>query len=173
MPRALEYGGCRIFSQRTSPMIKISRILVPTDFSELANLAVDYGSAIAEQFQSELHLLHVVDDYFALAPEAQLMLPDRNEYLRDLKAASEKELAKRPVHCKSSTGLSRHTIVGRPFTEIVRFSKDHKIDLIVIGSHGRRGLSHFLLGSVAERVVRTAGCPVLTVRPDQHQFVTV
>jgi nucleotide-binding universal stress UspA family protein len=66
----------------------------------------------------------------------------------------------------------RHTVVGRPFAEIVRFGKEQQIDLIVIGSHGRRGISHLLLGSVAERVVRLAGCPVLTVRPDQHQFVT-
>jgi nucleotide-binding universal stress UspA family protein len=74
---------------------------------------------------------------------------------------------------KSDRPVSRHTAVGRPFEEIVRFAKEHQIDLIVIGSHGRRGLSHLLLGSVAERVVRIAGCPVLTVRPDQHQFVTV
>jgi universal stress protein A len=154
-------------------MIKISRILVPTDFSELANLAVDYGAAIAEQFQSELHLLHVVDDYYVLAPEGQLMLPDRVEYLTDLKAVSEQELAKLPANSKSNSRISRHTMVGRPFEGIVAYAKDHQIDLIVIGSHGRRGLSHLLLGSVAERVVRIAGCPVLTVRPDQHQFVTV
>jgi nucleotide-binding universal stress UspA family protein len=154
-------------------MIKISRILVPTDFSELANLALDYGVAIAEQFHADLHLLNVVDDYFILAPEAQLMLPDRNEYLHDLKAASKQELSKLPRNCESDSRVSRHTVVGRPFEEIVRFAKEHQIDMIVIGSHGRRGLSHFLLGSVAERVVRTAGCPVLTVRPDQHQFVKV
>lgn len=155
-------------------MIRISRIVVPTDFSELANLAVDYGAAIAEQFQSELHLLHVVDDYYVLAPEGQLMLPDRNEYLRDLKAASRQELARLPVNARlAAERVSRHTVVGRPFEEIVRFAKDQQTDLIIIGSHGRRGVSHLLLGSVAERVVRVAGCPVLTVRPDQHQFVTV
>jgi nucleotide-binding universal stress UspA family protein len=154
-------------------MIKISRILVPTDFSELANLAVDYGAAIAEQFQAELHLLNVIDDYFVTTGEGQLVLPDRNEYLRELKAYSRQELAKLPRNCKSDDRVSRHTSVGRPFEEIVRFAKEHQIDLIVIGSHGRRGLSHLLLGSVAERVVRIAGCPVLTVRPDQHQFVTV
>lgn len=154
-------------------MIKISRILVPTDFSECAKLAVDYGAAIADQFQADLHLLNVVDDYFVLAPEGQLMLPDRNEYLRDLKAISEQELAKLPANSTSNRRVSRHTMVGRPFEGIVGYAKDHQIDLIVIGSHGRRGLSHLLLGSVAERVVRIAGCPVLTVRPDQHQFVTV
>jgi len=154
-------------------MIKISRILVPTDFSELGNLAVEYGAAIAEQFHSELEILHVIDDYFALAPEAQLMLPDRHEYLCDLQAAARAELAKLTATGKhSETHVGRHTTVGRPFEEIVRFAKEHQIDLIVIGSHGRRGISHLLMGSVAERVVRVAGCPVLTVRPDQHQFVT-
>lgn len=154
-------------------MIKISRILVPTDFSELANLAIDYGAAIANQFQSELHVLNVVDDYFVLTGEGQLVLPDRNEYLRGLKAASERELATLPRGNTTAIRVSRHTAIGRPFEVIVRFAKEHQIDLIVIGSHGRRGLSHLLLGSVAERVVRLAGCPVLTVRPDQHQFVTV
>jgi nucleotide-binding universal stress UspA family protein len=154
-------------------MIKISRILVPTDFSECANLAVDYGAAVAEQFQADLLLLNVVDDYFVLTPEGQLMLPDRNEYLRDLQALAHQELAKLPAHCTSTSRVARHTVVGRPHEVIVRFAKEQQIDLIVIGSHGRRGLSHLLLGSVAERVVRIAGCPVLTVRPDQHQFVMV
>ena len=152
-------------------MIQISRILVPTDFSELANFAVNYGVAIAEQFQAELHLLNVVDDHFVLHGEGQLVLPDRNEFLRDLKATSTKELAKLPASNKlAKNRVLRHVTFGRPFEEIVRFAKEHQIDLIVIGSHGRRGLSHLLLGSVAERVVRVAGCPVLTVRPDQHHL---
>ena len=58
-----------------------------------------------------------------------------------------------------------------PFVEIVTFAKDEETDLIVIGTHGRTGLKHMLIGSVAERVVRRAPCPVLTVRPDEHDFV--
>lgn len=154
-------------------MIKISRILVPTDFSELGQLAVQYATAIAEQFQAELHLLHAIDDFFILAPEANLMLPDRNQYLRDLKAAAETELSKLPTTGGvPAARVMRHTVVGHPLEQIVRFAKEQEIDLIVIGSHGRRGISHFLLGSVAERAVRFAVCPVLTVRPGQHQFVS-
>jgi len=153
-------------------MIKLSRILVPTDFSEIGRLAVEYGTSLAAQFESELHLLHVIDDYFVLAPESNLMLPDRNEYLRDLKAAADHDLSTLPgPDGVPESRVRRHTLVGRPFEEIVQYAKKHEVDLIVIGSHGRRGLSHLLLGSVAERVVRTAGCPVLTVRPDQHRFI--
>jgi nucleotide-binding universal stress UspA family protein len=92
--------------------------------------------------------------------------------MRDLKAAADLDLSKVPgPDGVPESRVKRQSIVGRPFEEIVRYAKVHDVDLIVIGSHGRRGLSHLLLGSVAERVVRTAGCPVLTVRPDQHQFV--
>lgn len=154
-------------------MIELKRILVPTDFSEYGKLATRYGVALAEQFQADLHLLHVIDDYFLLAPEANLMLPDRNQYLRDLKAAADQELAQSPANgALPAARIVRCSVVGRPFEEIARYAGEHEVDLIVIGSHGRRGFSHLLLGSVAERVVRTAGCPVLTVRTDQHRFVS-
>jgi nucleotide-binding universal stress UspA family protein len=153
-------------------MIKITRILVPTDFSEYGRLAVRYGAAFAEQFDAELHLLHVVDDYFSIAPEAQLMLPDRHQYLQDMQAAAKLDLSKlRASEASQARRVVDSAPVGRPFVEIVRYARDEGADLIVIGSHGRSGLSHVLLGSVAERVVRTAACPVLTVRPDQHRFV--
>lgn len=152
-------------------MLRIQRILVPTDFSDIGSLAVEYGLAIAKQFDSDLHLLHVIDDYLALAPEAQLALPDRKTFMQELNSAAMEELAKVPSQPLTVDRVKRHTTVGRPFEAIVQFAKEQQIDLIVIGSHGRRGISHLLLGSVAERVVRLAGCPVLTVRPDQHQFV--
>lgn len=153
-------------------MIQLSRILVPTDFSEHGHLAAQYGAALAEQFRADLYLLHVIDDYFIMAPEAMLMLPDRNQYLADLKAAAERGLAPLPDRSALPEGrIVRKTAVGRPFEEISCFARDHAIDLIVIGSHGRRGVAHALMGSVAERVVRIAVCPVLTVRPDQHRFV--
>jgi nucleotide-binding universal stress UspA family protein len=153
-------------------MIKLERILVPTDFSECSRLALQYAAAFAVQFGSELHLLHVIDDYFTLAPEAQLMLPDRDQYLRDLQSAAKLELSR--LRSAEAAGVSRvvdSAPVGHPFLEIIRYAGEHSADLVVMGSHGRSGLSHALLGSVAERVVRKAGCPVLTVRLNQHGFV--
>lgn len=153
-------------------MIALNRIVVPTDFSDYGRLAVQYAAAFAEQFASELHLLHVIDDYFSLAPEARLMLPNREQYLHDREVSAVSEL--RGVHAAEASKI-RNVVesasVGQPFVEIVRYARKNSADLIVMGSHGRTGLTHALLGSVAERVIRKANCPVLTVRPDQHRFV--
>lgn len=152
-------------------MISIARILVPTDFSEFGELALEYGAALAEKFSSDLHLLHVIDDYFVLAPEANLALPDRKQYLQDLETASAQNLSNL-LRGVSLPRVSQHTVVGRAYAEIVRYANEQRIEMIVMGTHGRSGLSHLLLGSVAERVVRTAGCPVLTVRPNQDHSAT-
>jgi nucleotide-binding universal stress UspA family protein len=152
-------------------MLQLRRILVPTDFSTFSRCALDYGCAFAERFGAELHLLHVVDDYFLLAPEANLALPDRDQYRKDLVDAAERELQKHPAPGACTGAVLRKIVVGTAFLEIIRYAREETIDLIVIGSHGRSGLSHVLLGSVAERVVRKADCPVLTVRPGQHRFV--
>ena len=152
-------------------MISIARILVPTDFSEFGELALEYGAALAEKFSSDLYLLNVIDDYFILAPEANLALPDRKQYLQDLETASAQNLSKL-LRGVSLPRVSQHTVVGRAYAEIVRYANEQRIEMIVMGTHGRSGLSHLLLGSVAERVVRTAGCPVLTVRPNQDHSAT-
>lgn len=153
-------------------MIKLARILVPIDFSEYGQQALRYGCALSERFGSDLHLLNVLEDYYPLVPEAGMMLGDKDQYLSGLRASSERELAKYPDPAWLPGGnVTRTVIVGTPFVEIVRYAREHDIDLIVVGSHGRTGLAHALMGSVAERVVRKASCPVLTVRPGQHEFV--
>lgn len=153
-------------------MIEIPQILVPVDFSAYGEHALRYGCALAEKFNSHVHLLHVVDDYYPFVPEASVFLDQRDEYLRGLRTGAERELAKLPPEgwCTDAR-LTRAVIVGTPFVEIVRYAKEHDISLIVIGSHGRSGLAHVLMGSVAERVVRSAPCPVLTVRPGQQEFI--
>jgi nucleotide-binding universal stress UspA family protein len=132
-------------------MIQIPSILVPIDFSPSGEQALRYGCALAEKFGSHVHLLHVVDDYYPFIPEASVFADQRDDYLAGLRTGAE--------------------VVGTPFLDIVRYAKEKDIGLIVIGSHGRSGLAHVLMGSVAERVVRKAPCPVLTVRPGQHEFV--
>jgi nucleotide-binding universal stress UspA family protein len=158
--------------QTSNVMIQLRRILVPTDFSQYSQCALDYASAFAERFGSELHLLHVVNDYYPMTPDAGLILADADHYRRAVVSAAGQEIQQLPAPGMHSTiNVVRKVSVGQPFVEIIRYAREHEVDLIVIGSHGRSGLSHVLMGSVAERVVRKAGCPVLTVRPGQHGFV--
>lgn len=155
-------------------MIALERILVPTDFSEFSREALKYGCELANRFGATLHLLHVVQDFQPYVPEAGMMLVDPHEYLAALKKDAEAALKQLPGADWTEVDqerIVRSVLEGVPFVQIVRYVRDHDIDLIVIGSHGRTGLSHALMGSVAERVVRKAPCPVLTVRLDQHKFV--
>ncbi|MEX2287906.1 MAG: universal stress protein [Planctomycetaceae bacterium] len=153
-------------------MIQLKRILLPTDFSENSKLGVAYACALAEQFGSELHLLHVVQDLVAMVPEPGLAFPPPGDYVREMEEAARAALAQIPdASWAAGKTVVRVTRQGPPFLEIVRYAKEQAIDLIVMGTHGRSGLAHVLMGSVAERVVRKAPCPVLTVRPKGHQFV--
>ncbi len=153
-------------------MIKIPSILVPIDFSQYGEQALKYACALADKFGAHVHLLHVVDDYYPYIAEAPALSSSRDDYLGGLRAGALQELEKLPQAdwCPADR-VSRSVIVGTPFVEIVRYAKEQDVDLIVVGSHGRSGLAHVLMGSVAERVVRKAPCPVLTVRPGQHEFV--
>lgn len=152
-------------------MIRLDRILVPTDFSEFSKPALAYACGLAEQFGSELHLLHVLQDLVAMVPEPGLAFPPPGDYLQELKATAERTLLTMPdAEWAVGKTVVRETRLGTPFLEIIRYSKENDIDLIVLGTHGRTGLTHVLLGSVAEKVVRKAPCPVLTVRPADHEF---
>ena len=151
-------------------MIRLQRILLPTDFSEFSAEATKYASALAEQFGAELHLLYVVDELPVLAPDYGGM--NWQDFLDEMQTAARQQLASvLDPQWKAGQQVVEDVRRGTPFLEIVRYAKENDIDLIVLGTHGRSGLSHVLIGSVAERVVRSAPCPVLTVRPAGHQFV--
>lgn len=154
-------------------MIQLNRILVPTDFSEFSRPALDYGCAIAARFESELHLLHVVPDPAMLVPEAAAFSVESMQDQTDaLTAEAHTRLAKLPSDgWDNGKPVVREVRVGPAFLEIIEYSREQDIDLIVIGTHGRTGLMHVLMGSVAERIVRKSPCPVLTVKPAGHQFV--
>ncbi len=144
----------------------LTRILVPNDFSETSDAALAYARALAARFGASLHLLHVFADPYAsgaYAPEVYAPLPPevREHALRDLEERLRERLADGVPRASEGTAT---IVTGLTATKIVQHAAEQEIDLIVMGTHGRRGVAHLLLGSVAEHVVRTAGCPVLTVR---------
>ncbi len=152
-------------------MITLKRILLPTDFSDYSSEATRYACELVDRFKAELHLFHVLETHITPTPAfgGGLAL---GTYIKESRAAAEKHLAKLlSPEWEKDQCVVRSTADGAPFVEIIRYAKEQEIDLIVIGTHGRTGLAHMMLGSVAEKVVRKAPCPVLTVRPDQHQFV--
>lgn len=150
-------------------MIAIRRILVPHDFSDTSAASVAYGVALAKSFGAVLHFLHVgeqvrfeMDMEFPLALGA--MSDGARERLHTIVSPAE-QAALAPLFAVRT---------GDPASEIVSYAEEAGIDLIVMGTHGRGLVGHVLMGSVAEKVVRTAPCPVLTVRnPQQPQAVAV
>jgi nucleotide-binding universal stress UspA family protein len=142
-------------------MFNISKILVPVDFSEYSERALSYATEIAGKFGASLHIVHVYPTQMYIAPPLMtgpvLIGQFRDQSQKDF----DEYLAKaRSQHAVPMTGS---LLEGVPDTEIVGAAKDVKADLIVMGTHGRTGIDHLLLGSVAERVVRRSEVPVITV----------
>lgn len=159
-------------------MIRLKSILWPTDFSACASQAQKYALALAEQFDAELHLLHVIHDPTVEVPEfgMGLAFPAYVENLPKRIAELEEQSINQLTHSLPDNWQEGRKVTiavkqGPPFLEIIRYAKEHQTDLIVLGTHGRSALAHALLGSVAERVVQKAPCPVLTIRPESHEFV--
>ena len=126
---------------------------------------IRYACELAEKFQEDVHLLNVLQDYDAVSLGTGEAFVPFTDWLPELRKQSQEELAKQPgPEWTSKVRVHRTTRVGAPIHEITEYANEHNIDLIVQGTHGRRGVKHRLLGSVAENVVRYADCPVLTVR---------
>ena len=144
----------------------LTRILVPTDFGDPADAAFEYAQALARRIGTSVHLLHVFEDPFqaaGISNEIYGVLPAeaRETMLRDAEARlGYRALSAEDAEVHATTAI----VTGEPSRAIVDYATVHKFDLIVMGTHGRRGVAHLFVGSVAERVVRTAPCPVLTVR---------
>ena len=152
-------------------MFKLNKVLVATDFSDAAATALTYGSALAKQFGARLHVVHVAENAFMLNVGAAGYVADVSEIQREID-----EEAQRQLDACTAAVEPRPTVQvlsgGSPAYGIVDYAKEHDIDIIVMGTHGRGGVTRVLLGSVAERVVRIAPCPVLTVHHPEHEFVT-
>ena len=155
-------------------MMNINKILYPTDFSEYSIAALPYAVGLSEQNKSEFHCLHVVDveseEFIRHGYVIPLVsLPDISE--SEIMRSAQKQLDEFvSENMAEAQPLVKKVIRGKPFVEIIRYARDNSIDLIVMGTHGRSALASILLGSVTEKVVRKAPCPVLTVRHPQHKF---
>jgi len=128
---------------------------------------------MAERFAAQLHILHVVPDPAMLVPDAAVFTVESMQAQSEkLVADAERMLQQIPEPSVVVQSITRAVRVGAAFMEIIEYAQSQQIDLIVIGTHGRSGFAHILMGSVAERVVRKAPCPVLSVKPEGHQFVS-
>ena len=142
-----------------------SRILVPMDFSAPSDAALDYARGVAMRFGASLHLLHVADDPYRTLYGGEVFVPEIERLRRQIVSDAAGRLKGR-LTASDVTGFEAtiDAIIGTPAGSIVEYAGGHGIDLIVMGTHGRSGMSHVLMGSITERVIRTAPCPVLTVR---------
>jgi nucleotide-binding universal stress UspA family protein len=152
-------------------MVALKRILVATDFSEASEAALRHGRALAEAFGASLDILHVMEDPFIYGPTSEGYLPPPH-YFDEMEKSTRGRLEHALPPAEREKLNARLAIKkGNPFVEVIRYAKNENIDLIVMGTHGRGPIAHMLMGSVAEKVVRKAPCPVLTVRHPEHEFV--
>ena len=152
-------------------MISLKRILYPTDFSKYSLYAFDYAVSFAKQYGAKLFIVHVLPNYpLILGPEVTFVNVPKLEA-----ATSEHvqgEMTRLQEQC-TAAGVETEALImiGTPFVQIIEAARDKEVDLIVIATHGRTGVRHVLFGSVAERVVRMAPCPVLSIKHPEHEFV--
>ena len=154
-------------------MIAMKNVLVATDFGEAADTALAYGRELARKFNATLHVLHVAENVYITAFGAETYASFAPDLQRDIEESANRRL--KDLTLDNDTGAPKTVAAvmtsGSPAFAIIDYANDHEIDLIVMGTHGSGTLGHFLMGSVAERVVRLAGCPVLTVRQPERDFV--
>jgi nucleotide-binding universal stress UspA family protein len=161
----------RSAKQFEAAMIALKNILVATDFSDPSKVALDYGRDLARSYGATLHVLHIVQDLsYQYGGEVGFPLPD----LQAQWVAESRKRLEALITDDDRRGMqvvpTVQTMVS-PAAGIVEYAKDHAIDLIITGTHGRAAVQHIFMGSVAERVVRTAPCPVLTVRSPERDFL--
>ena len=152
---------------------RIKKILCPTDFSENSEYALKYALALATLTQADLQLFHVVEPItYPQSTEFFEPVLDEVELMMKMETAFQQQLEDQVTTLKAKyPKIKGKLVTGNTFLEIIQAARDDDLDMIVMGTHGRTGLAHVLIGSVAERVVREAPCPVLTVKHPEHEFV--
>lgn len=152
--------------QAAKPQVKVRRVLVPTDFSTGAEPALRWAAALTEAFGAEMVLLHVLDIRLAALasmPPDMAPMPAVDELVRSVRTEAEQQMQALGARFPDARTILKE---GVPRSVILEVAKAEGADLIVMGTHGRTGLSHVLFGSVAEHVVRHSRVPVLTARQE-------
>jgi nucleotide-binding universal stress UspA family protein len=144
--------------------MQISKILFPTDFSDVSKRALSYAVFLQRMFNAQLEIAHVIFDETYLVtsyvPQGTLQ-----GFFSELEQGAEQHLTEFLAECEVLKGVAYNIklLKGSPYAEIIRWAKESNADIIVIGTHGRTGLDHVLFGSTAEKVIGRAPCPVLTI----------
>lgn len=144
-------------------MFNIKNILVPTDFSSLSQSALEYARDLADNMNATIHILHVIDKNMPFIPGKQNL--SETELTAALEADSEKQLSAFIEEVENDTDIKVNGVIkhGIDFEEITKYAIEVRAELIVIATHGRTGIMHSLLGSVAEKVIQHSKCPVLVI----------
>lgn len=151
-------------------MVVFQEILVPTDFSDHSLRALDYAIEIADKFGSRITILYVIEPLLQAA-DLSWSTVDFEQITREHEQAATKQLGSIVEERIPKDRLAAAVVKnGKPFVEIVRYAREENADLIVMATHGRGAVSHILVGSTAEKVVRKAPCPVLTVKHPKQLF---
>ncbi len=160
--------------------MKLTRILAPTDFSKYSGFALEWAAYLAHYLKAELTLLHVIPEEDVRIVEeivgegSVIRLPRglrENVVEERQKGFREQiEMVLNP-EIRASVRMEEIIRIGYPFLEILKTAQEKEVDMIVMGTHGRTGLSHVLIGSVAEKVVHQAPCPVLTIKHPQYKYI--
>ncbi len=146
-------------------MSTITRILVPTDFSDHAHDALSYAAVLSQKFEAPVVLLHVYASAVIPVPGGYVLVSATELSDLRMRLTEGLDVEKQCALDQGAFAVATALTDGTPWQQIVSAADEHDCDLIVLGTHGRTGLSHLIIGSVAEKVVRKAPCPVLTVGP--------
>jgi len=146
-------------------MLEIKNILCPVDFSDSSQPAIKYAVAIARKFNAKIYIMYVADiDDLSYDDETLI----EGDHLGSEKAKEEKAklINTIPENIRNQVEIETIILAGVPFDEIVNFAAESKVDIIIMGTHGRTGLKHVLMGSISEKVVGKSTCPVLLIKHD-------
>jgi len=145
-------------------MVQVKKVIIPVDFASTMNKVVDYATSIADQLGAEIIFFHVINDFQGY--DMMLVHPSFESMKKDLMEESNQRMAALVGNYKQlKNGVSGKVVVGDAGAEIIKFAQDEQADMVIIGTHGVKGLERILMGSTAEYVVKKAPCPILTFNP--------
>jgi len=145
------------------------KILCPVDFSEFTKDVIAYAADISKQYGAELHVLHVIPNLTYFTPYESFLTPENLVAIeKNIQDEVDRDFGK--ILKNVDIDVKKAVRTGVAFVEIIDYAKAEGIDLIVMGTHGRSGIEHILIGNVAEKVVRKSPCPVMTIRPRGKEF---